>query len=68
MVILAGSIGESCDDGDASDVEEVDATRPVSPCRVTFVGANVVHGKSSLRSKTKTKKVKKSGTPVERKK
>lgn len=56
VVIIAG-IGESTDDADDSDVEEVDHHRPVSPCRVSFVGANVVYGKSSLRSKPKSNKV-----------
>jgi hypothetical protein len=56
IVILAG-VGESTDDTDNSDVDDIDDTRPVSPCNVTFVGANIVHGKSSLRSKSKTKKV-----------
>ena len=55
-MIIAG-IGESTDDADDSDVEEVDHHRPVSPCRVSFVGANVVYGKSSLRSKPKSNKV-----------
>ena len=55
-MILAG-IGESTDDTDNSDADDIDHTRPVSPCNVTFIGANVVHGKSSLRSKTKAKKV-----------
>ena len=56
--MINAGIGESTDDADESDAEEVDHSRPVSPCRVTFVGANVVHGKSSIRSKSKTKKVK----------
>ena len=56
IVILAG-VGESTDDTDNSDADDIDHTRPLSPCNVTFVGANVVYGKSSIRSKTKTKKV-----------
>ena len=55
-MIWAG-VGESTDDTDNSDADDIDHTRPVSPCNVTFIGANVVHGKSSLRSKTKAKKV-----------
>lgn len=48
--------GES-DDSDSSDDSHVDVDRPVSPCNVTFVGANITTGKSSLRSKPKERKV-----------
>ena len=42
---------DSLDVGDGTDA------RSVSPCNVTFVGDNVVLGKSSLSSKPKAKKV-----------
>ena len=52
-----GDSSEEDDDGAASDDSEIDVHRPVSPCNVVFVGANVDTGRSSLRSKSKTKKV-----------
>ena len=45
-------------DTSSSDTDsDVDHTRPVSPCNVVFVGANVDTGRSSIRSKAKNKKV-----------
>lgn len=65
IVILRGStVASSVDGGEEEEEEETadddevdDPDRPVSPCNVTFVGANVNTGKSSMRSKPKTKKV-----------
>ena len=42
--------------GDDTD-SDVDVHRPVSPCNVVFVGANVDTGKSSIRQRPKAKKV-----------
>ena len=42
---------------DQLDVVDASDVRAVSPCNVTFVGDNVVLGKSSLSSKPKAKKV-----------
>ena len=53
-VILLDANGESCD-GDASDVEEV--VDHQSSNNFVFVGAEIRTGKSSIRSKPKTKKV-----------
>ena len=56
-------LGES-NDGDSNDDEDdcdVSKTLPTDDnsveCKFTFVGANVISGKSSMRYKPKTKKV-----------
>jgi len=52
-----GASSEDDEDGQDSENSDYDVHRAVSPCRVTFVGANAGTGKSSLRSKPKDKKV-----------
>lgn len=63
VIILAeNGVGSSTDDfGDSedSDDSEIDVHRPVSPCNIVFVGANVATGKSSIRHRGKQKKVRK---------
>ncbi len=56
MILLDGPLSSSVDSDDSDD-SDVDVNRPVSPCNVEFVGANVDTGKSSIRSKAKKKKV-----------
>ena len=64
MVILRNSLDNTQDDEDEG-VDEVDSDSDsglggsVPPCSVTFIGANVSTGKSSMRSKLRDiKKVK----------
>ena len=50
--------GDSNDDEDACDVSKTLPTDDNSvECNFTFIGANVISGKSSIRYKPKTKKV-----------
>ena len=52
---IGSSSSSSSDDSDEDS--DIDVHRPVSPCNFTVIGANVTTGKSSLRSKARTKKV-----------
>ena len=57
-------LGESTDGDSNEDEEESSANNTLSneetsvECNFTFIGANVISGKSSIRSKSKDKKVK----------
>lgn len=56
VILLEGGTSAESGDGRDSDSDSgLGAT--VRPCAVTFVGANVITGKSSLRSKPKTQKL-----------
>lgn len=55
--IVFGDNSSSTTDDTDNDSDEFDVHRPVSPCNLIVIGANVDVGKSSLRSKSKTKKV-----------
>ena len=62
MVILRNGLDhEDDDDEGVDDDQESDSDSglggSVPPCSVTFVGANVSTGKSSMRSKSRDKKV-----------
>ena len=66
VILLDGGGGGSAstdglddDFSEDSDDSDIDVHRPVPPCNVVFVGANVDTGKSSLRSKARPKKVSK---------
>ena len=62
MVILRNGLDHE-DDDEGVDGDEVESDSDsglggsVPPCSVTFVGANVTTGKSSMRSKSRDKKV-----------
>ena len=58
-VIRVGGGSADTPSNDSVDKSENAEDRSVSPCRFTFIGDNVVHGKSALSSKPRTKKVKK---------
>ena len=61
MVILRNGLDHEDDDEGVDDEVESDSDSglggSVPPCSVTFIGANVSTGKSSMRSKSRDKKV-----------